>query len=111
PLQTLLREAEVGAERGQRHEHDRAVEDHHEEGAAEERERPPAAGIESRYGRGARGRRGRGRDEAPKARSSGGWARRGTATYANGPADSFCRRPVSLEVMRMRRNRQTGLPC
>ena len=45
PLQALLREAEVRLDRGQRHEHDRGVEDHHEEGAAEERERPPAAGI------------------------------------------------------------------
>src|SRR5919197_1310314 len=42
PLQALLREADVRLDRGQRHEHDRAVEDHHEEGAAEERERPPA---------------------------------------------------------------------
>jgi hypothetical protein len=45
PLQALLREAEVGSDRGQRHEHDRAVEDHHEEGGAEERKRPPAPGI------------------------------------------------------------------
>src|SRR5262249_30614950 len=30
-------------------------------------------------------------------------ARRDTATAANGPADSFCRRPVSVGVMRMRR--------
>src|SRR5262249_21893887 len=45
PLQVLFREAEVGSDRRQRDEHDRAVEEHHEEGAAEERERPPAAGI------------------------------------------------------------------
>jgi hypothetical protein len=42
----VVREAVVGADRGQRHDHDRGVEDHHEERAAEERERPPAAGIE-----------------------------------------------------------------
>src|SRR6185436_8476543 len=46
PLQALLRETEVGTDRGQRHDRDRAVQDHHEEGAAEERERPPAARIE-----------------------------------------------------------------
>ena len=46
PLQALLREAEVGSDRGQRHEDDRAVEDHHEESAAEERKRPSTPGIE-----------------------------------------------------------------
>jgi hypothetical protein len=35
PLRVLLGEAEVGSNRGQGHEHDRAVEDQHEEGAAE----------------------------------------------------------------------------
>ncbi len=45
PLQAVLREAEVGSDRGQRHEHDRAVEEHHEKGAAEQRKRPPAARI------------------------------------------------------------------
>ena len=51
PLQALLGEAEVGFDRGQRHDHDRSVEDDHEEGTAEERERPPAAGIENGRGR------------------------------------------------------------
>ena len=47
PLQPLLREAEVGLDRGQRDDHDRRVEDHHQEGAAEEGERPPATRIGS----------------------------------------------------------------
>src|SRR5262249_49978874 len=45
PLQPLGRETEIVLDRGQRDRHDRRIEDDHEEGAAEQRQRPPAAGI------------------------------------------------------------------
>ena len=53
PLQPLRREGEILLDRGESDGHDRGVENDHEEGAAEEGERPPAAGIEERA-RGAR---------------------------------------------------------
>ena len=43
PLQVLLREPEVDLDRGQRHVHDRDVENDHELDDAEEGERPPLA--------------------------------------------------------------------
>ena len=45
PLQPLLGEVESRLDRGQRDDHDIGVEDDHEERAAEQRERPPAAWI------------------------------------------------------------------
>src|SRR5262249_35337143 len=40
PRQVLPREAEIGSYRGQRHDADRAVQQHHEKRAAQQRERP-----------------------------------------------------------------------
>jgi hypothetical protein len=66
PLQPLRGEGEVLLDRGESDGHDRCVENDHEEGAAEEGERPPAAGIESGRGREARDRRGRFHHQPPK---------------------------------------------
>src|SRR5262245_47446752 len=50
PLQPLRRESEVFLDRRQRDGHDRRVEDDHEEGAAEQRQRPPTARVGLRWG-------------------------------------------------------------
>ena len=68
PLQPLRREGEILLDRGESDGHDRGVENDHEEGAAEEGERPPAAGIES--GRDARDRRRRFHNQPPKSYSA-----------------------------------------
>ena len=70
PRQVLLRKAEIGSDRGQRHDRDRAVEKHHEERAAKKRERPPAARIET-GGRQARDRCGRFHHQPPKSFRAG----------------------------------------
>ena len=48
PLEVLGREAEVGLDRRQGDVHDRDVEDHHEVGDAQDRERLPAIGVGAR---------------------------------------------------------------
>jgi hypothetical protein len=52
PLQPLRRESELVLDRGERDGDDRRIEDDHEEGAAEERERPPTARIGNGSSRG-----------------------------------------------------------
>ena len=70
PLQPSRREAEILLDRGESDGHDRRVEDDHEERAAEQGERPPAARIESGRGREARDRRGRFHHRPPKSLSA-----------------------------------------